>query len=181
MWKPPTKGKEYTWWACYPQASWCLRIDNVNTRDTALFLTISQSENPARPDPLPCNTPFLTWFLTALCWNPVGSLRIFRVLATPVSLHGSAINLFLLQTLAFWCVYPHCASGTQCLALRSFASQPRNPCLWQVDPGHRSCPFRSYWSPFLFRDLRGTVCNNCWLPTAWGCLELRNIWSFGPH
>ena len=111
------------------------------TRDTTLLPTSSQSENLAHADPLPFITPFLTWFLTVLCWNSVGSSRIFKVLATPVSLHGSAINLLLLQTVAFLCVYPHCASGSQCLALTSFASQPKSLSLWQVNPGHCSCPF----------------------------------------
>ena len=33
----------------------------------------------------------------------------------PISLRGPAINLYLLQILAFWYIWPHCAAGTQTL------------------------------------------------------------------
>ena len=77
---------------------------------TPLCCFISQSQNCAQVDHVPCEPPF-TCPLYMLCQNPLGSSRLFRA-DPPLSLHGFAINLTLLQILMFQFVGPHCVSGT---------------------------------------------------------------------
>ena len=52
------------------------------------------------------------------CWNPWESFG-FLSTSHPFSLHGPAINLSLLQTLAFQVAWPHCAMGTQTYSVTS--------------------------------------------------------------
>ena len=75
-------------------------------------LTISQSENHAQADHIPCDTlPHLA-FKNALP-KPFRELEAFQGMRRLVSLHGPAINLPLLQTPTFQFVWPHCALGTR--------------------------------------------------------------------
>ena len=48
----------------------------------------------------------------------------------PFSLHGPAINIFLLQILMFQFVWLHCASGTGTVFSKSFPSPPPYPSTW---------------------------------------------------
>ena len=105
--KTSTKWKTVTtWWlwACSPQVTWSLRIDNVNPCDTAslchhqpirqLCMSWSHTLWPSS----------LAWPLKMFCWKHSESLGSGGY-EPPVSLHGPAINLSLLQTLMFWFVW----------------------------------------------------------------------------
>ena len=97
-----------------PQASWSLRTDTVTSVTSPCCLTISQSEDRARADHVPCDTappPQLLAFKKALL-KPFRELEAFQGKSHLVSLHGPAINLSLLHTLTFQFVWPHCTSGT---------------------------------------------------------------------
>ena len=76
------------------------------------YLTISQSENCAGADHIPCNPPPYLAFIYALP-KPLGSSGFFLEHEPPISLHGPAINLSLLHTPMFQFVWPHYASGTR--------------------------------------------------------------------
>ena len=110
--KTTAKWKKLTaWcsWAHSPQTFWCLRTDDV------ILPVNSLSPNQRTVHELialPVTCPSLTWLLKPLCWNTSRSLGFCGGTSHPFSLHGPAMNFFLLQTPVFRFVWPHCASGT---------------------------------------------------------------------
>ena len=62
--------------------------------------------------------------------NPWGSFGLFLGHEPPISFHSPAINLSLLQIPTFWCVWPHCALGTQTCTntASSLKSSVAGPC-----------------------------------------------------
>ena len=81
VWKSPTKQKILMTMSTWPQASWSLgRTDNVHPCDTTCCLTISRSESC---DLIPRGPPNPTLPLRMLCWDLLGSTRLFRARGPP--------------------------------------------------------------------------------------------------
>lgn len=113
MWKSLTKWKLLTtWWpgSTQPQDSWSLRSDMLTPLIPPCYLTISQ-DNCVQADHRIYDSSPSPGFLKCFAENLQG-FAIFLGHEPPISLLGSAINIFLLQTLTFHFVRPHCAQGT---------------------------------------------------------------------
>ena len=74
--------------------------------------------------------------------KPIGELRLFWAWATSSPCLALAVNLSLPQTLMFWFIWPHCASGTWTWVLQQCIFSNRNiaifttllgPCLLVVN------------------------------------------------
>ena len=116
---PPQKWKMWTtWWpwSYSPQASWSLRIDEINPCGTTLL-----------PHHRPIRELYLSWSLTLRASSFTWLLKMLRNFSlrsfgfwggheSSISFHGTAIKLSLLQTLTFWFVWLHCLLSTQTCA-----------------------------------------------------------------
>ena len=113
MWKPPTKWKMLDYlrtMSRWPQASWSLRTEKINPCDIILISHPSANQRTVPADhisPLP-SIGLLKWFAETL-----QRVRDFWGREPPVSFHEPAINLSLLQTPMFQCVWPHHTPGMQ--------------------------------------------------------------------
>ena len=113
MWKSPHKMEDVNCsmtMSTQPQDYWSLKTDIINLCDSTLLphhqpITVYELIT----DPLTSHHPYLALCFAETFWGGQGFLRH----KPPISLHSPAINLSLLQTLTFWCVWPHCALGTQ--------------------------------------------------------------------
>ena len=102
-----------------PQASWSPGTNNDSPCDTPFSLTIIWLETHAQADHRPWDSLYthLAFKNARLCQklNFAESLWGAWDLGEPdppVSLHGPAVNLSLLQTTTFWFVRPHYGQGT---------------------------------------------------------------------